>query len=226
MRPVETRQPFAPAPNRRRVGHYRSEQRQRQSQAAEDDIFPRRFERGLAVVQRHQQHGRQRGGLQREPHHTQVVRQHHQEHAGGKYRREHEELLDAARRHHLGGEVAAKIASGVERRCERHRRDEQHHPRAQRIGVEKFVPFRHHAVRWQHLREQPDAQRQRGGKRQDVDPFHEPPPSRRRQQASQRSGRRDRKNECQQHILLLIVLTNPIIVSATDRTLPRRKLDW
>ena len=64
-----------------RVGEDRAEQRQRQAQAAQDDVFPRRFERGAAVVQRHQQHGRKRGGFQREPHHAQVVGQHHQEHA-------------------------------------------------------------------------------------------------------------------------------------------------
>ena len=198
MRPVETRQPTAAAfSHRRRVGEHRSEQRQRQAEAAEHDVFPRGFERGLAIVQRHQQHGRQGGGFQCEPHHAQVVRQHHHEHARGKHRCEYIKFFNAARRYRLGGEVAAKITSGIKRRSEGHRRDEQHHPRAQRVGVEKFVPFRHHAVRRQHLREQPDAQRQCGGKRHDVDPFHEPAPSRRHQQAEQGGSQRNHENGSQ-----------------------------
>ena len=151
-----------------RIGEDRAEQRQRQAQAAQDDVFPGRFEGGVAVVQRHQQHRGQRGGLQREPHHAQVVGQHHQEHAGGEQRREHEELLHPPGRDHSRRQVAPKIAPRVERGPQRHHRDQQHHPRAQGVGPEELLPLRHDVRRRLHPQQQLHPERDRDAEGQHV----------------------------------------------------------
>ena len=58
VRPVEAGQLFGGVrANGRRVNEHRAEQRQRQAEAAEDDVFPGGFERSPAVVERDEQDG-------------------------------------------------------------------------------------------------------------------------------------------------------------------------
>ena len=176
MRPVEAGQLFGGArANGRRVEEHRAEQRQRQAEAAEDDVFPGGFERSPAVVKRDEQHGRQRGGFHGKPHHAEVVGQHDQQHAGREQRREHVKFPHAAWRQHAAGQVAAEIAPGVKRARQRHDRDEQHHPRAEGVGAQEFVPLARGVARVrQHGFEQLHAQNQPAGEARDIEEFQEP----------------------------------------------------
>ena len=98
VRPVEAGQLFrCVRADGRRVKEHRAQQRQRQAEAAENDVFPGGFERGLAVVERDQQHGGQRGRFHRKPHHAQIVGQHDQKHSRREQRRQHEKLAHAPR---------------------------------------------------------------------------------------------------------------------------------
>ena len=67
-RPVETVfRVVAEHRHRGEISQHRAEQGQRDPGAAKDDVFPRRFERAFLVVEAHQQHRRQRAGLNRHP---------------------------------------------------------------------------------------------------------------------------------------------------------------
>jgi hypothetical protein len=63
------------------------EQRLRDTDAAQDEIFPRCFEARGCPVERHEQHGRERRRLERNPQNPKVVGQKRQQH------REVEELV-------------------------------------------------------------------------------------------------------------------------------------
>ena len=120
-RPVETRQHFAAGfANRGRVGEDGAEQRQHQAQPAEHDVFPRRFQRGLAIVEGHEQHRRKRGGFHSDPHHAEVVDQHDEQHPSGEERREHVKLPEAFLGHGGVGEVSTEVTHCVERGRQRH----------------------------------------------------------------------------------------------------------
>src|ERR1039458_3337371 len=153
-----------------RVGADGAEQRQHQAEAAEHDVFPRGFERGLVIVERHQQHGGQRRDFDRRPHHAEIVGQHHQQHARGEDGREHIELADAPRRQGAGRQVAPEVMHRIERRGQRHHRDEQHHPRAEGVGAQELAPLGHGGtVVRQHGLNQPHAERERGREAGDVE---------------------------------------------------------
>ncbi len=70
-------------------------------------------------------------------------------------------------------EVPAEIARGVEGGGQRHDRDQQNHPRAERVCPEKLIPLGHQTAR-QNAPNQHQAQRQGGGKRQHAEGRHRP----------------------------------------------------
>ena len=68
---------------RRHVDQDGAEQRERDADAAEDEVFPRRFERLVGAVDADHQHGGQRRQLDRHPHQADIVgdeREVHREH--------------------------------------------------------------------------------------------------------------------------------------------------
>ena len=66
-------EPFADHRPRRHVDQDGAEQRQRDADAAEDEIFPRRFQRLMGAVDADHQHGGQRRQLDRHPHQADIV---------------------------------------------------------------------------------------------------------------------------------------------------------
>jgi hypothetical protein len=58
---------------RRHVNEDRAEQRQRDADAAEDEILPRRLERFVRAVDADHEHGGQRRDLDRDPHQADIV---------------------------------------------------------------------------------------------------------------------------------------------------------
>ena len=203
MRPVEAGQLFVRLrADGRRVKENRAQQRQRQAQAAQDDVLPRCFQRSPPVVKRHQQDGRQGGGFHGEPHHAHVVGQHHEKHARLEQRRQHEKLPHAPKGDGPGLQVALEIPSGVERRAQRHDGDQQHHPRAQGVRAQELVPFGHHAL-LQHPPHQGHAQGQGGQAGQPPQRRHHAARPRRQARQSRRRRHEDKKRE-QWHVILSI----------------------
>ena len=104
---------------RRHVDENGAEQRQRDADAAENEIFPRRFERLMGAVDADHEHGGERGELDRHPHQADIVgdeREIHREHqhlihgvveAHGRRRQpsDLELVADIACAEHAGGEA-------------------------------------------------------------------------------------------------------------------------
>ena len=72
---------FADHRPRRHIDQDGAEQRQRNPDAAEDEIFPRRFQRGMGAIDADHQHRGQRCDLHRHPHQADIVRHERQVHA-------------------------------------------------------------------------------------------------------------------------------------------------
>ena len=112
-------EPLADHRPRRHVDEDRAEQRERDADAAEDEIFPCRLERLVRAVDADHQHGGERRELDRDPHQPDIVGDQREVH------REHQHLIhrvieaqigrrqpaglqlvaDVARREHAGGEA-------------------------------------------------------------------------------------------------------------------------
>ena len=104
---------------RRHVDEDGAEQRERDADAAEDEIFPRRLERLVGAVDADHEHGGERRKLDRHPHHADIVgdqREVHREHQhlvhrvieAQECRRQPADLelvADIARAEHAGGEA-------------------------------------------------------------------------------------------------------------------------
>ncbi len=170
----------------------RSEQRLRNADAAENEILPRGFETGGRPVERHQQHGRQRRGLQRDPEDAHVVGEQRQKH------REIEELIHAVIKAQAGRRKAAVLLFDAhvglrEYRCGKAdkggQRDQEH---VEWIDEELAVEDQHRSVR-------DDAHGQccRGQERRethgDVDPRRNPLLADKGQE--RRAGQRQSENE-------------------------------
>ncbi len=72
---------FADHRPRRHIDQDGAEQRQRNPDAAQDEIFPRRFQRGMGAIDADHQHRGQRGDFHRHPHQADIVRHERQIHA-------------------------------------------------------------------------------------------------------------------------------------------------
>ena len=72
---------FAHDRTRRHVDEDGAEQGKRNSDAAENEVFPRGFERRVGAVNADHQHGGQRGDLDRDPHQADIVRHESEVHA-------------------------------------------------------------------------------------------------------------------------------------------------
>ena len=110
---------FADHRPRRHIDEDGAEQRQRNADAAEDEIFPRRFQRLVRAIDADHQHGGQRRHLDRDPHQPDIVgnqREVHGEHQHLVHgvveahvsRRQPADLdlvADIARAEHAGGEA-------------------------------------------------------------------------------------------------------------------------
>jgi hypothetical protein len=86
-RPHHRVQPFADHRLRRHVDEDGAEQRQRDADAAEDEVLPGRLQRLVRAVDADHQHGGQRRQLDRHPHQADVVGDQRQVHA------EHQHLV-------------------------------------------------------------------------------------------------------------------------------------
>jgi hypothetical protein len=128
--------------DRRIVGEHGAEQRQRNADAADDDVFPAGLEGGLLVVERDEQDRGQRGALGGDPHDAEVVGQRHQQHHGDKQRREH--IVAAQLRSVMRpvAQVAAEIADGVDRAGQRDERRQPDDQRAEGVGPEEAAQRR------------------------------------------------------------------------------------
>ncbi|OIQ72179.1 hypothetical protein GALL_462000 [mine drainage metagenome] len=71
------------------IQQHRAEQRQGDAHAAEDEVLPRGFKALRRAIERHQQHGGQRGRLHRHPENAHIVGGQRQQHG------EHEQLIHA-----------------------------------------------------------------------------------------------------------------------------------
>ena len=78
---------FADHRTRRHVDQDGAEQRERDADAAEDEIFPRRFQRCVGAIDADHQHRGQRGDFHRDPHQADIVRHESEVHA------EHHDLV-------------------------------------------------------------------------------------------------------------------------------------
>ena len=72
---------FADHRTRRHVDQNRAEQGEADADAAEDEIFPGRFQRGVGAIDADHQHGGQGGNFHRHPHQADVVRHESEVHA-------------------------------------------------------------------------------------------------------------------------------------------------
>ncbi len=86
-RPRHRIEPLAHHRRRREIDEDRAEQGERDADAAEDEILPRRLERLGRAVDADHQHGRERRDLDRHPHQADVVGDQRQVHA------EHQQLV-------------------------------------------------------------------------------------------------------------------------------------
>ena len=156
---LATEQPLS-----REVQQDRAKQRQRDTDAAQDEIFPGRLDAGAGAVQRHQQHGRQRRRLHRDPQQPHVVGRQCHQHGG------HEQLV-----HAVIEPQAVRVEStvilfdthvGVRKHCrgeadQRGQRDQEH---VERIDEELLVGHGHRS-----LADDPEYQRRGGDQRRQAD---------------------------------------------------------
>ena len=140
------------------VGENCAEQRERNADAADDDVFPAGLERSLLIVKRDEQHGRERGAFDGDPHNAEIIGQRHEQHDGNEQRREHIVTTQLCFRNFIGARVGAEIADGINRTSQCNKCCEANDERAQSVGAKKTVERRNCAL-FQNVRA--DFQRQR-----------------------------------------------------------------
>ena len=91
----------------REVQQDRAEQRLRDADAAEDEVFPARLEARGRAVERDEQHGRERGRFHRDPHQAHVVGRERDQHG------RHEQLIHAV----IQAQLLARSRDRAPSRC-------------------------------------------------------------------------------------------------------------
>ena len=172
--------------SRRHIDEDGAEQGERNSDAAQNEIFPRRLQRGVRAIDADHQHGRQGRDLDRNPHQADIVRHESQVHA------EHHGLVHGVvetqvdRRQPAGFEFVGDIAGAEDAGREADKRIE--HDEDDVEVVDQHV--------WPRLRSFDDEQRERRNEgqqaRDDVQPRRQPV-------AGQRSEQGRRADRDQQH---------------------------
>ena len=116
------------------------EQSQTNADCTDHDIFPGRLERSLGELERHQQRGYQRRSLNSHPHQTQIIHQNDQHHGPDKKMRQRiKPAFQPAEPPQITiSDIRVAIQIGLARPGKRQikHRDNQQHPKAQRIQIE------------------------------------------------------------------------------------------
>src|SRR4029077_6078454 len=105
---------------RRHVDEDGAEQRERDADAAEDEVFPRRLQRLVGAVDADHQHRRQRRELDRDPHQADVVGDERKVH------REHQGLIHRVIEAQIGPRQAPGLQLMADVACREHGRGEAH----------------------------------------------------------------------------------------------------
>ena len=107
-------EPFADHRARRHVDKDGAEQRQRDADAAEDEVFPCRFQRLVRAVDADHEHGGQRREFDRDPHQADIVGDQREVH------REHQHLIHRVIEAQIGRRQAADLELVADIACAEH----------------------------------------------------------------------------------------------------------
>ena len=136
-----------------RVDEQRAEQAEGHTGGADHRVLPRRLERLLVLVDAHEEHGRQRSGLDRRPGEDDVVGQAGEQHRENEQAKQRVVLLGALGRHGLLLDIDLDIGDGVHAGDEPDDAYQKDEDRRERIEMEPqaqsvdILPAREHGSR-------------------------------------------------------------------------------